>query len=639
MEKKHVLILGGGIGGLSTAHVLMHSAPDKYKITIVESNSQIGGMARSAWRPSKAQDAKDTDIVPTEYCWRIYGPAYHHIRRMMKEIPSVVQEDTKEDKKCVHDHLVNLHNMMLLQDKGGAFFMNYSVGSLSNFKSAFGHISFKSKFKGLDLYVRGLASCEGRRTGDLEAVSWKDMVEEIGDPEIKKYMCDSTAPIFGTDLYRCSASSILRDLEWFNIEDGPPPSVMDGPTSDVLFASWKAHLEAKGVTFLLQHKVEALEANKEETRVTGVHVKTGAAHVWPPLPFSGTEDIRHNQEEDEDEDEEDDEEEEKEKDKQINADYIVSCVSVSQAARLHQQLASKLTTESKKHTEYKAMAKGLDHLVENAQHKMVGVQVFFNQRLLFKGDEKATRTGYYLPDSPWQLVIEPQGVLWGQGDRNMQAGSSTAKDVWSIGLCDQRSHGRIHDKPWTECTEKEIMEDMWEQVINCKGVFNHFKTAETGESMDWDKHVSEAHLWHTYRYDQGQAALCTPEPKFSSNAGTLKARPPTQSPGFDNLLFANAYTQTIDSEMFLMDGAAEAGQRAANAILKKSGLGHLERPVVVEPRKLNTVMGPVRAWDWLHVQLGYPHPSVYVGSSTAAVFLSWFVPLFLAVAWFINRFF
>jgi len=47
---KHVIIIGGGIAGLTTAHELVEQ---NYRVTLIERNKIVGGMARTVQDSSK----------------------------------------------------------------------------------------------------------------------------------------------------------------------------------------------------------------------------------------------------------------------------------------------------------------------------------------------------------------------------------------------------------------------------------------------------------------------------------------------------------------------------------------------------------------------------------------------------------
>lgn len=72
---KQVIIIGGGISGLTVAHELINKG---FKVDIYEKNHIGGGMARSV---------RINGNIPTEHSWRGYGPYYYNTYQIMKQIP------------------------------------------------------------------------------------------------------------------------------------------------------------------------------------------------------------------------------------------------------------------------------------------------------------------------------------------------------------------------------------------------------------------------------------------------------------------------------------------------------------------------------------------------------------------------
>ena len=104
---KNVIIIGGGIAGLTTAHELVDQ---NYKVTLIERNDIVGGVART-YQDSKKQ------ICPYEYSWRAYGKWYQNVYNIMKRIPF-------NEKENVYDKLVVL--------QGGEKTCNKKIPSYEN---------------------------------------------------------------------------------------------------------------------------------------------------------------------------------------------------------------------------------------------------------------------------------------------------------------------------------------------------------------------------------------------------------------------------------------------------------------------------------------------------------------------------
>jgi cation diffusion facilitator CzcD-associated flavoprotein CzcO len=72
--RQTVIILGGGIGGLSTAHEL---ADRGFEVRVFESKPIFGGKARSIPVPNSAVDGRK--LLPGEHGFRFFPGFYRHV--------------------------------------------------------------------------------------------------------------------------------------------------------------------------------------------------------------------------------------------------------------------------------------------------------------------------------------------------------------------------------------------------------------------------------------------------------------------------------------------------------------------------------------------------------------------------------
>ena len=82
---KHVVVLGGGVAGLTAAHELVNRGFD---VTVFERRHVLGGKSRSY--PVRLRDAKGDDVpgvsVPGEHGFRFFPGLYRHLDDTMKKI-------------------------------------------------------------------------------------------------------------------------------------------------------------------------------------------------------------------------------------------------------------------------------------------------------------------------------------------------------------------------------------------------------------------------------------------------------------------------------------------------------------------------------------------------------------------------
>ena len=91
---KKVVILGGGVAGMSAAHELIQRG---FEVTVFERLSIPGGKARSFSVPG-------TDL-PAEHGFRIFAAFYRHLFHTMKRIP--LSGKTAPTGQTVFDNLVS----------------------------------------------------------------------------------------------------------------------------------------------------------------------------------------------------------------------------------------------------------------------------------------------------------------------------------------------------------------------------------------------------------------------------------------------------------------------------------------------------------------------------------------------------
>jgi uncharacterized protein with NAD-binding domain and iron-sulfur cluster len=145
MSEFDVIILGGGIAGLSTAHELKRRGYQG-RILVLERNNEIGGQARSGVIAKQYW---------TEYCWRIYGPSYNTLRRIQREIPS-------DDKSSVHDQLVDIKNNILALNSGSNTVLNYDTSAFRSYLKEFNDVSWKDKLNLINKALTLFLMCRNR---------------------------------------------------------------------------------------------------------------------------------------------------------------------------------------------------------------------------------------------------------------------------------------------------------------------------------------------------------------------------------------------------------------------------------------------------------------------------------------------
>jgi hypothetical protein len=187
------------------------------------------------------------------------------------------------------------------------------------------------------------------------------------------------------------------------------------------------------------------------------------------------------------------------------------------------------------------------------------------------------------------------------------------KGQWSILAGQPNVPGIIFRKPFVECSEDEIHQELIAQMMqNQDFMCNFYKYNRVKFSEKFI--IRWSPIWPEFHQKKGKwEADFT---KFSNNAGTLKLRPSCETP-LRNCVMATAYTKEA-VEIFSMEGACRSGIFAANIIDKNCKMSYFQ------PRSFPSLF-PLRALDSVAFAAGAPNimPIVIIGIALLFVILTY----------------
>jgi uncharacterized protein with NAD-binding domain and iron-sulfur cluster len=175
--KKKVIILGGGVAGMSAAQEL---AERGFDVAIYEGRNIPGGKARSIPVPDSGQSGKKN--LPGEHGFRFFPGFYQHITDTMKRIPY------KNNPNGVFDNLIGATRISIPRfDRQGLTLpakFPTNINDLQLLLKTIRQLMFNQveleekefKFFGQKIWQL-ITSCKERRLGEYEKVDWWNFLE------------------------------------------------------------------------------------------------------------------------------------------------------------------------------------------------------------------------------------------------------------------------------------------------------------------------------------------------------------------------------------------------------------------------------------------------------------------------------
>jgi uncharacterized protein with NAD-binding domain and iron-sulfur cluster len=196
---------------------------------------------------------------------------------------------------------------------------------------------------------------------------------------------------------------------------------------------------------------------------------------------------------------------------------------------------------------------------------MVGIQFYLYE------DVPLVRGHTFYPDSPWALTSISQPQFWRDlGLFRRQYGDGSVGGLISVDISEWNVPGTFVPKPARQCTPDEVKAEVWAQL---KAALNG---GAAGEEVLSDELLHSWHLDDDLDYSGGLPPNNS-SPLLIHPPGSWALRPEAAS-AIHNLCFAADYVRT-HTDIASMEGACEAGRRAANVVLDREGSAEPRAPI------------------------------------------------------------
>ncbi len=507
-----VIVLGGGVAGMSAAHELTERG---FEVDVYERGEGPGGKARSSSVPGTARGstpAGPRKDLPGEHGFRFFPPFYRHIIDTMKRIPFGT------DGRRVADNLMEASRHMMAIPGTKPFIIPVRFPrSCDDLRLM---LEATARFDELGLSQSDLewfgerlwqlmTMSEERIAGEYERVSWWDYLDADRRSQTFRDLLVSglTRTLVAADPRTASTQvggRILIELIFAIAVPGRSADhLLNAPTNDAWLDPWLEYLTRRGVRFHFQTDVRRIHC--DNARIVGVTVGQGTRNL------------------------------------SVTGDFYVAAVPVEVMDEL---LTAEMITADE-------TLLGIRELATQVGW-MSGVQYF-----LQKPTPLAHGHVTYVA-SPWALTSISQGQFWTGTDLG-NYGDGSIQDILSVDVSDWFTPGRTATRDRAAaCTNRHvIIDEVWEQIRQ--------SLHASGEPLVPDRCPPIRSLDPNVVVGPSGAHNHTPLLVNFADSWHLRPEAYTRIP---NLLLASDYVRT-NTSLATMEAANEAARRAVNGIVDR----------------------------------------------------------------------
>jgi hypothetical protein len=528
-----VAIYGAGIAGLTVAHEL---ASRGWQVTVYEANTDAGGFFRSARLTGDGN-------MPSEYSWHGFGPWYHNVFDLLKQIPFDATGSLYERALSRPIDFGTAPDVGEAQFDDTGWFPDirrmFRMTRLDAVRWAWLMLkTWTANRRSLEVYSRLNAAEQWRAV--LSPTAWSTWVACFG-------------PWIGSDWTRVSLHQaglffrrqLMTQPPHAHAADAQGPAwcqgarsgwlLLRGPSSEFWFERWVRHLETLGVRIHFGESLQSLEMRDGEIGVgqlaSGVRVEADV-HVLAINPFA-------------------------------TAEILDRTPSLAKMEQL----------------------RSFKPLIQDGPHTQVSFRVAFAERIRWP----RPRCALVIVDSEFDLTMFAEEQAW---SRQVDLGEDVAS-LWTVTACVSSVPGRIHGLPLDRCTEGQFVDEVRAQLLDCGALDALIRQANNGRSFT-SFPIERFEIWHEWTFSA--SGIRPRQPKWVTTTHTQPWQP-TQKTPVPNLALAGAHTST-DADVWSIEAAVESGRRAAQVF---------EPGVRVLPQYLPPILRTLRALDDGLFRLGGPH--------------------------------
>ncbi|HAK10887.1 MAG TPA: phytoene dehydrogenase [Chitinophagaceae bacterium] len=512
---KKIVILGGGVAGMSAAHEL---AERGFSVEVYERQVQYcGGKARSVNVPNTNLQKPDA-YLPGEHGFRFFPGFYTHVTDTMKRIPYQDSAGNTNKHGCF-DNLTATSTIMIARN---------------NKKPIITVASFPRSLKDVELIIHdmtggvdsGLSKEEikffagkvwqlmtaspMRRENDYERLGWWYYMEaDRFSTNYQHLLVEGLTRTLVAAQARSASTKTGGNIFLQLIYNMVDPTVntdrvLNGPTNEKWLNPWINYLKHLGVQYHFGHTVTEIQMEQGRVKSATVICSKGEKEL-------------------------------------VTGDYFVLATPVEKAALLinEEMIQADATLGS-----VATLAKSVSW--------MNGVQFYLNE------DVTINKGHIILSDSEWAITCISQVQFWTDYSLEHRF-NGKVKGVLSVDVSDWL-YTKYKGKLAEEYAPDEVVKMVWEQLkagLNVEGV-----------ELLRDDMIEHYYLDRDIQWYGAAGHNIDQEPLLvnTTNSWTLR---PTAETQIDNFFLAGDYVRT-NTDLATMEGANESARRAVNGIIAHS---------------------------------------------------------------------
>ncbi len=562
MGKKKVVIIGGGVAGMSAAHELIERG---FEVVVYDRNpTYVGGKARSV---DVTDDRFSGNPLPGEHGFRFFPGFYKHITDTMKRIPFQEGSGQSFQKNGCYGNLVPTQRIMLSR------YGKPPLITVANFPRTIADFKVIKNFytdfinSGLtaeerkffeDRVIELATSCRERRRDEYEKLGWWEFLEADNYSDTYKHLLAGglVRTLVAAQAQTASTKTggnVFLQLLYTMINPGADTDrVLNGPTNERWLKPWAQYLEQKGVQYYLGHEVLKIEMNG--AAVGAVRIKN-----------------------------------DKNAEIEVSGDYYIMAVPV--------EVATKIVNKSEGMVKSDAVLGYLGDLADSVSW-MNGIQFYLNR-------EVNISAGHVIySDSEWAITSISQTQFWKNFDLS-KCFNGNVKCIISVDVSDWKNT-KFGAKYAKDCTREEVVKNVWTQLemslnvggakVIDAGMIEHYYLDSDIHEVEAGKQALAANTGHDEK-------LFNLEPLLVNTVHSWTLRPNANT-NIQNLFLAADYVRT-NTDLATMEGANEAARRAVNCIIDAAGQN--QPYCKVWPLSEPWLLAPLKWYDMWRYNRGLPH--------------------------------